>query len=74
MKFSHVEKKFKLTPRESEVAQHVGHGEFPKQIADAMKISARTVEGYLQNLRRKTKTRSTYELIVVFYPYVKARA
>ena len=74
MKFSHAEKVFKLTPRESEVAQHVGRGEFPKQIAGAMKISPRTVEGFLQKLRQKTKTRSTYELVCVFCKYVKARA
>jgi DNA-binding NarL/FixJ family response regulator len=69
MKFARAIKLFRLTPRQSQVAQLVGRGMPQKQIADELKISVRTVESYLQDLRWKTQTRSTYQLVSVFSRY-----
>lgn len=52
-----------LSPRESEVMQHVVKGDMNKTIALRMDISEKTVEKHRSNLMRKTGARSVAELV-----------
>jgi DNA-binding NarL/FixJ family response regulator len=49
-----------LTAREREIAEHLGAGETNRQIAAALVISERTVDGHVANILRKLgfRTRS----------------
>jgi DNA-binding CsgD family transcriptional regulator len=49
-----------LTAREREIAAHLGAGETNRQIAAALVISERTVDGHVANILRKLgfRTRS----------------
>jgi len=73
MNFSRAEKVFRLTPRQSEVARRVGAGIARKQIADEMKISIRTVDGFLEKIRLKCAAKSTFELVYIFSHYLPRR-
>ena len=52
-----------LTGREWEVLERIALGESNKQIAQALGLSARTIEGYRANILRKAGVRSTTELV-----------
>jgi FixJ family two-component response regulator len=52
-----------LTGREWEVLERIALGESAKEIAQALGLSARTVEGYRANILRKAGVRSTTELV-----------
>ncbi len=52
-----------LSGREWEVLERIALGESAKQIALALGLSSRTVEGYRANILRKTGVRSTTELV-----------
>jgi RNA polymerase sigma factor (sigma-70 family) len=54
-----------LTPREREVLTEVVAGKSTKAIAEALTVSARTVEKHRERLMRKMEVRSTPELIAV---------
>ena len=53
----------KLTNREIEVIGYLAIGYSSKQIASEMKISINTVDNHRQNMLRKTKSKSTGELV-----------
>jgi two-component system, LuxR family, response regulator FixJ len=52
-----------LTGREWEVLERIALGENAKEIAQALGLSSRTVEGYRANILRKAGVRSTTELV-----------
>jgi FixJ family two-component response regulator len=52
-----------LTARESEVLERIALGESNKEIAQALGLSSRTVEGYRANILRKAGVGSTTELV-----------
>jgi DNA-binding NarL/FixJ family response regulator len=52
-----------LTGREWEVLERIALGESAKEIAQALGLSSRTVEGYRANILRKAGVRSTTELV-----------
>jgi two-component system response regulator DctR len=54
-------RKFKLTPRETEVARQVCAGNPSKLIAAALDISTRTVEMHLARIRKKTQCQTTLQ-------------
>lgn len=54
-----------LTEREWEIAQRVGRGDRTKAVADALRVSPRTVETHLASIYRKLGIRSRSELIVL---------
>jgi DNA-binding NarL/FixJ family response regulator len=51
-----------LTPREREVAMHLGTGKANKAVALAMGISLRTVEAHRARIYRKLGVRNALEL------------
>ena len=51
--------KFRFTPRQLDVVRFVSVGMYVKSIAERLHISARTVEGHLTAIRRKTGTQTT---------------
>jgi FixJ family two-component response regulator len=53
----------RLTGREWEVLERIALGESAKEIAQALGLSSRTVEGYRANILRKAGVRSTTELV-----------
>lgn len=53
-----------MTDREADVLRLVIGGLANKEIAAALRLSPRTVEKHVENLRRKTGTRSRTELAV----------
>lgn len=53
----------RLTGREWEVLEKIALGESNKEIALALGLSSRTVEGYRANILRKAGVRSTTELV-----------
>lgn len=59
-------KKFKLSPRESDVARLLARGMDRKQIANELTITVRTVDKTLANIRRKSSAPSTYRLVSMF--------
>jgi FixJ family two-component response regulator len=52
-----------FTGREWEVLERIALGESAKEIAQALGLSSRTVEGYRANILRKAGVRSTTELV-----------
>jgi two-component system response regulator FixJ len=52
-----------LSGREWEVLERIALGESAKEIAQALGLSSRTVEGYRANILRKADVRSTTELV-----------
>ena len=52
-----------LTPRESEVFEHVAQGKTSKQIADTLAISVHTVNNHRKRICRKVGVHSTAELV-----------
>jgi FixJ family two-component response regulator len=55
--------KLHLSGREGEVLERIALGESNKQIAEALGLSSRTVEGHRANILRKAGVRSTTELL-----------
>ena len=62
-----------LTGREWEVLERIALGESAKEIAQALGLSSRTVEGYRANILRKAGVRSTTELVRRVFGRVLAR-
>jgi DNA-binding CsgD family transcriptional regulator len=61
----------RITEREAQVLQLVGHGLSNDQIADELGLSARTVANHLQNAFEKLEVndrRSAYHRLVIRYP------
>jgi len=52
-----------LTPRECEVMEHVVDGKSSKEIAKALKVSAKTVDVHRAQIMRKMRARSTPDLL-----------
>jgi DNA-binding NarL/FixJ family response regulator len=57
-------RRFKLTVRETEVLKLLGAGHAWKNAADALGISARTVEFHARNIQRKTLCPSCFAAAV----------
>lgn len=53
-----------LTPREEEIILLVCDGKKNKEIADALNVSPRTVEGHRRNISEKTATNNAVELVI----------
>lgn len=53
----------KLTPREQEVMRLLAEGEAPKEIADKLCISPKTVENHRANIMKKLDIHSTMDLV-----------
>ncbi|MGM0418099.1 MAG: response regulator [Thermodesulfobacteriota bacterium] len=53
----------KLTPREQEVMRLLAEGEPPKEIADQLCISPKTVENHRANIMKKLDIHSTMDLV-----------
>ena len=53
----------KITPREREVLTYLVQGESTKSIAKILSLSAKTIELHRSNLLRKTKVKSSIELV-----------
>jgi DNA-binding NarL/FixJ family response regulator len=53
----------KLSDREFEILQHIGHGLATKDIAQRVRISVKTVEVHRVNIKRKLGLRTATELI-----------
>jgi len=53
----------RFTPREIDVLQLVIQGQTSKKIAAQLKLSVRTIEGYIENLKIKMKAGTKYDLI-----------
>ena len=60
---AHLGEHLHLTGREWEVLERIALGESNKEIAQALGLSSRTVEGYRANILRKAGVRSTTELV-----------
>jgi two-component system, LuxR family, response regulator FixJ len=56
-----------LTPRERDVVAGIAMGETNKETARRLGLSARTVEGYRSNLRRKVGARNAAQLVRRFF-------
>jgi len=56
-------KKIQLAPREAQCLKHLIMGHSAKETANALNLSQRTVENYLDTLKRKTQCRKKYELL-----------
>lgn len=54
----------KLTSRQRICALHLLQGMKYKEIADELKLSARTIECYVNQLKQKLKCRSKVELVI----------
>jgi len=52
-----------LTPREREVVQMVAEGKSTKEVAEKLKISAKTADTHRTNVMRKLKLHSVSELV-----------
>ncbi|MEM1366073.1 MAG: response regulator transcription factor [Pseudomonadota bacterium] len=59
----HKDDEASLTPREQDVLRLVATGQSNKEVAAQLGISVRTVESHRQNLRDKTGTGNTAELV-----------
>lgn len=64
--FNHNFKKYILTKRESESLNFLAQGQTMKEIAKSMKISSRTVETMILNIKLKTNIKSKKELIKLY--------
>ncbi len=66
----------RLTKREFEIFQHIGHGLGPKEIAEKLCLSSKTVETYRERIKEKLNIGSASELSqfairYVFHPDIK---
>ncbi len=61
---THRIKTMKPSPREAEFLMHVCTDLTYKEIADKMKVSVRTVDGYRESLFRKLNVRSRTGLVI----------
>lgn len=61
----------KLTPSEHICLTYLLKGKVPKQIADQMKISIKTVEFHIANIKRKYQCRHVLELLSKINGYVE---
>jgi DNA-binding NarL/FixJ family response regulator len=53
-----------LTNREMEIYQLIGEGIRKQEIAKKLNLSIKTVETYMENIRKKMKFRDTYEFVM----------
>lgn len=61
----------KLTLRESEILSLIAKGRTARQIAESIKLSRRTVENYISNVRQKAGVKSKSELIALYCEQVQ---
>jgi DNA-binding NarL/FixJ family response regulator len=59
-----IKEAIKFTPREMEVISHICNELSNKEIADAMYLSVRTVEGYRDRILEKTGARNAVGLVI----------
>ncbi len=64
-----AEKKFKLTPRQTEVARLAARGASYKKIAGEVGISPRTVQDHLEIVRRKIGAYTALETVWILSHY-----
>ena len=57
----------KITPRERTCLMQLIKGKTSKQIADSLKLSIRTIESYLNNIKHKLGCKTKSELILKIY-------
>jgi DNA-binding CsgD family transcriptional regulator len=69
MKKPLAQKEFNLTPRETDVAKLAATGSSYKKIAAALDLSPRTVDTYLQKVRRKIGAFTAYEVVCILHHY-----
>jgi DNA-binding CsgD family transcriptional regulator len=53
----------KLTPRETEVLEHIGQGRTSRQIAAALNLSVFTINNHRKHICQKLRLHSTAELV-----------
>jgi DNA-binding NarL/FixJ family response regulator len=53
----------RLTDRELEVFEHIGHGHTTRQVAERLRISPKTVESYREHIKVKLGLRNASELV-----------
>jgi DNA-binding CsgD family transcriptional regulator len=58
--------KIEITDKEARIVQGVADGLRTPQIGDNLKLSPRTIETYLQTLRKKTASNTTSHLVATF--------
>lgn len=68
-----LSQQFNLTPRQAECIHYLLKGYSAKQTAVALDLSTRTIDFYLNNLRRKLNCRSKTELIAKLLPYLNTK-
>jgi DNA-binding NarL/FixJ family response regulator len=54
---------FKLTPRESEIIEHIGRGARDREIAEGLTVTESTVKKHVQNILRKLHARNRAEAV-----------
>ena len=59
--------KTELTPKESEIAEHVAKGKCDKLIARELDISPRTVRNHLSNIFGKLQISDRYQLALIYH-------
>ena len=64
--WSHIQKRFHLTPREFQVAQLACQGFNNNKIAKTLKARTGTVKTHLRNIYRKIRVKSKIEMLLKF--------
>lgn len=62
----------KLTYRETEILKYVADGLTAKQIAQCIGLERRTIEIYIQNLRKKLGAKNTAHAIYLYFCNIAA--
>jgi len=64
--WSYLQKRYQMTPRELQIAQHVCRGLSNEQIADNLNIKHSTVKTHIRNLYRKIWVRNKISMFLRF--------
>ncbi len=64
--WSYLQKRYQMTPRELQIAQHVCRGLSNEQIAESLDIKHSTVKTHIRNLYRKIWVRNKISMFLRF--------